>query len=215
MPSVSRWIKDPFCGLSHMAGSLLSVVALVVLLVFTRGTPWHYVAFAIYGTSLIVLYTASALVHSLHCSLKTEDRLERFDFCAIFVLIAGTYTPLCLTVLRGPMGWTLFGIEWALAIFGIIVVLATSGRPKKLTTPLYLIMGWLAVIAIGPLMHNLPMAALLWLLAGGAAYSIGAVIFTLDRPHLWPGKFSAHDLWHSLVLTGSTCHFVMMLWFIA
>src|SRR4051812_3144787 len=109
MPSVSRWIKDPFCGLSHMVGSLLSVVALVVLLVVTRHTPWHYVAFAIYGTSLIVLYTASALVHSLHCSLKTEDRLERFDFCAIFVLIAGTYTPLCLTVLRGPMGWSLFG----------------------------------------------------------------------------------------------------------
>lgn len=212
---VSRWIKDPFCGLSHLVGSMLSIAALVILLVMTRGTPWHYVAFAIYGASLIILYTASGLVHSLHCSVKAEDRLERLDYCAIFVLIAGTYTPLCLTVLRGPIGWTLFGIEWGLALFGIVTVLVTTGRPKKLTTPLYLIMGWLAVIAIGPLMHTLPTAALLWLLAGGAAYSIGAVIFTLDRPHLWPGRFSAHDLWHSLVLTGSACHFVMMLWFIA
>jgi len=173
------------------------------------------VSFAIYGTSLIVLYTASGLVHSIHCSPRTEDRLERFDFMSIFVLIAGTYTPLCLTVLRGPWGWTLFGLEWGLALFGIIAVLVTTRRPKKLTTPLYLIMGWLAVIATGPLIHTLPPMALFWLLAGGAAYSIGAVIFTLDRPHLWPGWFHAHDLWHTLVLTGSACHFILMLWFIA
>ncbi len=216
MTGIGRWIKDPFCGISHLAGSLLSVAALVVLLVFTRETPWHYVGFAIYGTSLIILYTASGLVHSVHCSVEAEDRLERFDFAAIFVLIAGTYTPLCLTALRGPWGWTLLGIEWGLALFGIIAVLVTtSHRPKKLTTPLYLIMGWMAVIAIGPLTHNLPPAALFWLLAGGAAYSIGAVIFTLDRPNLWPGHFRAHDLWHTLVLTGSACHFVLMLWFIA
>ena len=212
---ISRWIKDPFCGLSHFAGSLLSIAGLVVLLVMTRGTPWHYVSFAIYGTSLIILYTASGLVHSLHCSAKTEDRLERFDFIAIFVLIAGTYTPLCLTVLRGPWGWSLFGVEWGLAIFGTIAVLVTKNRPKRLTTPLYLIMGWMAIIAISPLVHELPTAALVWLVLGGMAYSIGAVIFTLDRPHLFPGWFHAHDLWHTLVLTGSACHFVMMLWFIA
>ncbi len=212
---ISKWIKEPFCGLSHFAGSLLSIAGLVVLLVMTRSTPWHYVSFAIYGTSLIVLYTASGLVHSIHCSTETEDKLERFDYVSIFILIAGTYTPLCLTALRGPWGWSLLGVEWGLAILGTIAVLATRTRPKRLTTPLYLIMGWLAVIAAGPLTQQLPMAAIVWLLLGGAAYSIGAVIFTLDRPNLWPGRFSAHDLWHSLVLTGSACHFVMMLRFIA
>jgi len=213
--SVAKWIKDPYCGLSHIVGSLLSIAALVVLLVYTRGTPWHYVSFAIYGTSLIVLYTASSLVHSLHCSLQVEDRLEKFDYCAIFALIAGTYTPLCLTVLRGPWGWTLFGLEWGLALVGMAVVILTPTRPKKLTMPLYIVMGWLAIVAMSPLAHSLPTAALLWLLAGGAAYSIGAVIFTLNWPNLWPGKFHAHDLWHTLVLTGSACHFVVMLWFIA
>lgn len=212
---ISRWIKEPFCGLSHFAGSLLSIAGLIALLVVTRNSPWHYVSFAIYGTSLIVLFTASGLVHSLHCSPATEDKLERFDYVSIFVLIAGTYTPLCLTALRGPWGWSLFGIEWSLALFGAITVLLTDKRPKRITTPLYLIMGWLAVIAIGPLTQHLPTPALIWLLGGGIAYSVGAVIFTFDRPHLWPGKFSAHDLWHALVLTGSACHFVMMLWFIA
>ncbi len=212
---ISKWIKEPFCGLSHFAGSLLSIAGLVVLLVMTRNSAWHYVSFAVYGTTLIVVFTASGLVHSLYCSAATEDKLERLDYAAIFALIAGTYTPLCLTALRGPWGWSLFGVEWAMAVFGIIAVLMTKTRPKRLTTPLYLIMGWMAIIAAGPLTRHLPIAALVWLLLGGAAYSIGAVIFTLNRPILWPGRFGAHDLWHSLVLTGSACHFVVMLWFIA
>jgi hemolysin III len=215
MPNIARWIKEPYCGLSHLTGSLLSIAGLVVLLSVTHATPWHYVAFAIYGASLILLYTASGLLHSIRCDGKMEDRLERFDYSSIFILIAGTYTPLCLTILRGPWGWSLFGVEWGLAALGITAVLVTSRRPDKLTMPLYIGMGWLAVVAIGPLVHRLPAGALFWLISGGVAYSVGAVIFALDRPRLWPGRFGAHDLWHTLVLTGSACHFVMMVRFIA
>jgi hemolysin III len=111
MPTrIARFIKDPYCGLSHWVGSLLSIVGLVVLLILADGRPWHVVGFALYGASLIVLYTASALAHSIHCSPETESRLDRFDFAAIFLLIAGTYTPLCLISLRGPWGWTLLAI---------------------------------------------------------------------------------------------------------
>lgn len=214
MPRLSTWIKEPYAGLSHFTGAALSIVALIALLVTAQESTWHYIGFAIYGTCLFLVYLASGLVHSLHCSPETEDRLEKFDYAAIFALIAGTYTPLCLTTLRGPWGWTLLSIEWGLAILGIVAVIVTRRRPKKLTMTLYIVMGWLLVIAAGPVTRLLPPGGFTWLLAGGIVYSIGAVVFSLNRPVLWPGKFGAHDLWHTLVLAGSFCHFVVMLWFI-
>src|SRR5215216_6528562 len=119
MPAIIRWIKEPFCGLSHLIGAALSIVALIVLLVVTSGRPWHVTGVAIYGVSLILLYVASTLCHGLHCSPTTEQRLDRFDHVAIFLLIAGTYTPLCLVPLRGPWGWTILAVEWVLAAIGI------------------------------------------------------------------------------------------------
>jgi hemolysin III len=211
----SCWIREPFCGVSHLVGIVLSVVGLVALLVLSRGRPWHVVSFAIYGASLVVLYTASTLYHSLPVAPHRVERLRQFDLVAIFLLIAGTYAPLCLVPLRGPWGWSLLATEYGVAGIGIAAVLRYQGLPDGLRIVLYAGMGWLIVIAGEPLRRALPPGALAWLLGGGIAYSLGAVVVAMDRPHLWPGKFTAHDLWHLFVLGGSACHFVLMLCFVA
>jgi len=211
------WIREPFCGLSHGLGALLSVAALVALLVLARGKPWHTLSFAVFGVSLIVLYTASALYHSLWVKPQQIDKLMHFDHVAIFLLIAGTYAPVCLVGLRGAgaWGWTLFGIEYGLALVGIVCSLVWKRFPDWARIGIYLIMGWLIALAMTPLRHVFPPAAIAWLYAGGIAYCVGTVVFATDKPHLWPGKFNAHDLWHIFVLAGSVCHFVLMACFVA
>jgi hemolysin III len=194
----------------------LSIVGLVALLLAAAGRPWYVVGLSIYGGSLVVLYLASALLHTVHCSPAVEDRLERFDFVAIFLLIAGTYTPLCLVTLRGPWGWSVLGAEWGMAAIGITATLLGQRWPRWLRTSLYALMAWaVALVAIGPLYHAVSSAGIEWLLAGGVIYSVGAVIFATNRPHLWPNRFMAHDLWHCLVLAGSACHFVLIFRFVA
>lgn len=207
---IQRWIKEPFCGLSHFVGAALSIAGLVALLVLADGRAWHVVGFAIYGASLILLYLSSAMAHSLHCSRKTEDRLTRLDYIAIFLLIAGTYTPLCLIAMRGPWGWSLLSVEWGLAFLGIFMILIGRGKRDWPRAVIYLAMAWLCLVAIVPMWHSLSATALAWLFAGGVVYSVGAVIFATGKPRLakW---FSSHDLWHALVLIGSTCHFMTML----
>src|SRR5687768_59935 len=211
MSWVRRCIKEPFPGISHFVGALLGVAALVVLLLRADGRPRHVVGFAVYGASLILLYAASAMAHSIHCSPRTGDRLDRLDYSAIFLLIAGTYTPICLVPLRGPWGWALLAGVWSLALAGIWSVWASRNRRTWTRTLIYVCMGWIGILAVGEIFRVFPASALGWLLAGGAAYSVGAVIFYTDRPRLWPGRFVAHDLWHLLVLAGSACHFMVML----
>ncbi|MGB7161023.1 MAG: hemolysin III family protein [Tepidisphaeraceae bacterium] len=215
MPRIARWIKEPFCGLSHLFGAALSVAGLVVLLVITSGRPWHVTGVAIYGASLVLLYVASTLSHSVHCSPDREKRLDRFDHAAIFLLIAGTYTPLCLVTLRGPWGWTILAVEWVLAVVGIVLVTSGVIRRQWPRVAVYVAMGWVALAAVVPLVHLLPGWAIFWMLAGGLIYTLGAVIYATDWPRLWPGRFGSHDLWHVFVLAGSACHFVMILCFIA
>lgn len=211
MSFVSRAIKDPFPGLSHWLGLLLSVNGLIALLVLSRGRGWHLAGCAIYGSSLVLLYFASALAHTVRCAPHVEDRLTRFDCMAIFLLIAGTYTPLCLVALRGRWGWSMLIAEWTMAILGIALVSKGHINSKWPRAILYLLMAWaVALVAIMPIWRTLSAPALEWLVAGGVIYSVGAVIFALDRPHLWPGRFMAHDLWHVMVILGSACHFVVI-----
>lgn len=210
-----KCLKEPFCSVSHGAGVLLSLAALIFLLVSSAGKPLHQLAFAIYGVSLMTLYAASTLYHSLRVPPHAEKKLARFDYCAIYLLIAGSYTPVCLIALGGAWGSGLMAAIWGLALAGIGGCIFWKNNPDWLRMTLYLVMGWLIVIAAAPLREALPATALRWLLAGGVAYSVGAIILAIDRPHLWPGKFSAHDLWHIFVLAGSACHFVMMACFIA
>ncbi|PJC60712.1 MAG: hemolysin D, partial [Flavobacteriales bacterium CG_4_9_14_0_2_um_filter_35_242] len=166
--------------ISHGIGFLLSIAALVLLVVYASiyGTVWHVVSYSIYGGSLILLYLASTLYHSAKRS-KLRGRLQIFDHAAIYILIAGTYTPFTLVTLNGTTGWIMFGITWAFALTGIILKIIFTGRFNLLSTIMYVFMGWIVVLAIKPLIHNLPFEGLMWLFAGGIFYTIGAVLYSI------------------------------------
>jgi hemolysin III len=208
-------IKDPFCGVSHGIGAVLSVVALITLLVVAAGRMWQTISFAVYGATLIILYSASCLYHSLMVEDHHAERLKRLDHVGIFLLIAGTYTPVCLVSLHGPWGWSMLTAEWVMAGLGIAGIVLLKKMPAVLRVILYLGMGWLAVIALAPLRAALPPAAMSWLFAGGITYSVGVIFYATEWPHCWPGRFDGHDLWHLFVMAGSACHYVLMLLFIA
>jgi hemolysin III len=203
-------IREPFNGLSHLGGAALSVVGHVLLMVWSAGKPWHQTAFCVYGACLIFLYLASTLYHSLHGGPHRINRLLMIDQVGIYLLIAGTYTPVCLITLRGTVGYSLLAVIWAIAIVGIAVRVLWRGAPPWLCVSAYLVMGWLCVTAAQPLWRAFTPTAFTWLFAGGVIYTIGAVVFALERPRLWPGVFSSHELWHCFVLAGSACHYMMM-----
>ena len=205
-------LEYPFRSLINISSALLSAVA-VVLLVYraaTQGTVWHVVSFSIYGISLIALWTVSAIYHSLNATNKI---LERLDHAMIYFLIAGTYTPVCLIVLRGGWGWSLFGVNWGLAITGIVLKLVFRQPPRRVVIlffVFYILMGWLVVIAWVPLVRVLPEGGIFWLVLGGIFYTVGAAILNIKRFNFSP-KFGAHEIWHLFVMAGSFCHFWMML----
>lgn len=212
-----RFLREPVNSLTHFVGILLSIAGLVVLLVLSRGEPWRTTSFAIYGSSLILLYTASTLLHSLKVDAHIEKRLRIFDHAAIFVLIAGTYTPITLVTLQEnypAWGWTLLSVAWGFALLGVIFKLFWIRAPRWISTGLYLLMGWMAVVAIVPIAQALSVGGLFWMALGGVFYSVGAVIYALKKPDLFPNVFGYHELWHLFVLAGSMCHFVMMLGYV-
>ncbi len=213
MKNFLKKLRDPISGITHLVGFLLSITALVILVVYaaTSGTSWHIVAFAIFGTSLILLYGASSLYHLLPLSPRGISILRKIDHIMIFILIAGTYTPVCLLPLRGAWGWSLFGVIWGIAIAGIFQSLFWINAPRWLSTLIYLIMGWLVIIAFYPLFQAIPLNGIIWFLLGGLFYSVGAIIYALKRPNPFPGVFGFHEIWHFFVMAGSFCHFWAML----
>lgn len=205
-------VKDPFSGFSHLAGALLSIAGLCLLVRYAseNGTVWHIVSFSIFGASLILLYTASSIYHLLVVSEKGTRILRKIDHMMIYVLIAGTYTPVCLIPLRGGWGWSLLISIWSIAMVGIILKVLWFNAPRWLYTFFYLLMGWLIVIAFIPLVRTMPMAAMLWLIAGGLLYTVGAIIYGTKWPKLKSKVFGFHEVFHIFVLYGSFCHFWMM-----
>ena len=195
--------------ISHFIGLLLSIVALVLLVVKASlfGNALHIVSFSIYGASLIVLYAASTLYHNSKAP-QLRKRLNVFDHSAIYILIAGTYTPFTLVVLNGWVGWTIFGVSWGLALSGVIFKLFFTGKFDKISTIAYVLMGWLIVFAIKPLVHNLPTEGLLWLLAGGLFYTIGAFLYRFKSI-----KYN-HAIFHVFVLLGSFSHFMAVYFYV-
>ena len=208
-------LKDPFPAWSHWFGAALSVVALAVLVAGPSKDALHQAALVVYGVSLVVLYTASALAHSLHCSPRLAQRLDRLDYTAIFLVIAGTYTPLCVVTLRGAWGWGLLVAVWATAAVGIATLYLVATRAHWPRVLCYVLMGWLGVLAAGEIFRVLPPAAVAWLIGGGVVYTVGAVVYLTGRPRLWPGRFGSHDLWHCMVLAASACHFIAIFNYVA
>lgn len=208
-------IREPVNGASHLIGLLLAGGGTVLLLRMANG-PWQLVAFSIYGATLILLYGASSLYHLLPLSPRPLRALRTLDHIAIYFLIAGTYTPVALITLHDRfLGWSLLAGVWLIALAGIPFKLFFLDAPVWLSTGTYLAMGYLAVVALVPIAQAVSLSGLLWLLAGGVAYTIGAVIYTRRKPDPFPGYLGHHEIWHLLVLTGSACHFAFMVYHVA
>lgn len=211
--------RDPYDGLrfwsaaTHGLGAGLAALGTALLLVFTalRGAdPWKLVSFSVYGLSMVILYTASTLYHSVNTTVRGRVNLRRLDHTSIYFLIAGTYTPVCLTALRGPWGWSLLGVIWALAVAGIFMSLFWIHCPRTLTAAVYIAMGWLAILALWPLWNTVGAAGLFWLLLGGVLYTIGGVLYALKRPGRNNPRFGCHEIFHVFILLGSLAHFTLM-----
>src|SRR5678815_441514 len=183
MTSEGLTLKEEILNaITHGVGALLAIAGLVILVVFSSldGTPWHITSFAIFGSALVIVYTISTLYHWFR-GTRLKTLFRKFDHMAIFLLIAGTYTPFCLTVLNGWIGWTLFGVVWACAVAGIILKVFSTGRYEVLSTSLYVAMGWLALLFIKPLYSAISIEGFILLMAGGAFYSFGVYFFAKDR----------------------------------
>ena len=219
VPERTEHVRDPYDGLrfwsawTHGMGAVLSAAGGAALLVFAilNGiTAQSVVALSVYIASMILLYLASCLYHCINTSVSGRILLRKLDHAMIYVLIAGTYTPICLSVLGGPLGWGLFGVIWGLAVLGVIVTLFWLNAPRKLTTMFYVGMGWIAVLAMEPLVMTLRPAALAWMLAGGAAYTVGGAMYALKWPLKHGAVFGCHEIFHVFVLIGSACFYATM-----
>ena len=207
--TIKKRLREPVNGLTHAAGGVLAFVGLFVLVASaaSAGRMDQIVAFGIFGISLVALYIASSLYHLLPLSPAGVARLRKLDHVAIFVLIAGTYTPFCLLALDGGWRWGGLAIAWGLALCGASLKLLWMEAPRWLSVLLYLGMGWVAVAAVPALLRTLPAGGMAWVLAGGLTYSAGALVYGLKRPNPIPGAFGFHELWHLFVVAGSACHF--------
>lgn len=205
-------LREPVNAISHMVGAGASALGLTLLVAYAymEAGVWHMVSFSVYGTSLLLMYGASSLYHALNLSEKGLRVLKKIDHVMIYLLIAGTYTPICLIPLRGPWGWGLFGTIWGFAALGIALKLFFIQMPRWVSTAIYLVMGWLCLVAIVPLVTHVQPGCMAWLVAGGLFYSLGAVIYASRRPDFFPGVFGFHEIWHLFVLSGSFCHFWAM-----
>ena len=169
---------------------------------------WHLAAFIVYGISLFLLYLASSLYHLLPVSERAKRMLRQLDHVAIFLLIAGTYTPICLVPLRGPWGWSLFAAVWVFALVGMFIAIFALDAPRWMTTAVYLAMGWLIIVAVWPLVRLVSAEGVFWFFLGGAFYTSGAVVYALKRPDPVPHVFGFHEIFHVFVMLGSLCHFL-------
>ena len=199
---------------THGAGAVVGGFAGLVLMYFAHrqgaGTM-DMVGLLVFTLSMVALYTASCLYHSIHTTDQKRLFLRQLDHSMIFVLIAGTYTPICLSVLTEPMGWMLLGLIWAMAILGVIVTLCWLNAPRTVTTLFYVGMGWTAILVVKPLFALLAPASFVWMLAGGVVYTIGGVLYALKWPLKNHPTFGAHEIFHLFILAGSFC-FYMMMW---
>lgn len=200
---------EKFNAWSHLVGAVLAFIGAIWLLVMAslHGDVWKVVSMAIYGVTLVTLYSASTVYHSVRGRAKVI--MHKVDHFSIYLLIAGSYTPFCLVTLRGPWGWTLFGVVWGLAVIGILQEIKPRSEARIMSIVIYAVMGWIVLVAVKPLMAALGTAGFTWLAAGGALYTIGIIFFAYDtRFRHW------HGIWHLFVIAGSLLHFVAICFYV-
>lgn len=208
-PTLTMYKGEKFNSYTHLIGSIASVIGLFVLLYISvrEGELYKIISFTIYGVSLVALYTCSTLYHSFRGKWKAI--FQKLDHIAIYLLIAGTYTPFTLVTLRGEIGWIVFGLVWGLAITGILIDTFKSDKHRIIPLAIYLSMGWLVVLFIEPLMEGISMQAMNWLIAGGLFYTMGVIFYVFSNRHKL-----AHGIWHLFVMAGSLSHFITIAHFI-
>ncbi len=200
---------EKFNTYSHLIGSLLAVAGGVVLIVQGAGDVWKVVSFSIYATTLVLMYSSSTLYHNARQG-KAKNILRMLDHNAIYLLIAGTYTPFVLVSLHGPWGWTLFGVVWGLALIGILQEIWLKKKTRLASLLIYIVMGWIVVIAIVPLAQTLSWTGVAWIASGGIAYTVGTIFYLYDQ------KFTHwHGIWHIFVMLGSALHYFAILTYVA
>ncbi len=204
-PSIMH-LKDPLSGFTHFIGALLAASGTLALLL-KAPSPWHRASYAVFGLSMLLLYTTSTLYHWVRLNASATVRLRRLDHIMIFILIAGTYTPFCLIPLRGPWGWGLLLGIWSLAILGGLFKLFWLTAPRWLSSCMYVLMGWTALVGLKPLIQALSPGALAWIFTGGTFYTVGALVYALRKPDPWPELFGFHEIFHVFVLLGSASFF--------
>lgn len=204
-------------GFTHFIGIIFAVIATILLLDISLNPykPYHLISFSVFGFGMIMLYTTSTLYHWLKLSDAGILKLRRADHIMIFFYIAATYTPVCIVALKGTLGWSLLIAVWFVALVGVIIKIFWMNAPRWLSTFIYILMGWLAVIVIYPLVNAIQIGALIWLSIGGLFYTIGAVIYALKKPDPYPGILGFHEIFHLFVLLGTFSHFWMIYRYIA
>lgn len=196
-------------GITHTLGAVFGVVALTLMVVFSalRGNAWHIVSCSIYGATLILLTTSSSIYHFL-TNFKAKRVMQIMDHCTIYFLIAGTYTPFALVTLHGTIGWVIFGIEWGLTVIGVLIEVLRPKWVKYTSLPIYIVMGWLAVLSFHTLIQGLKTGGTVMLITGGVVYTLGVIFYVMDRtPYM-------HTIWHLFVLGGNVCHWVCIMFYV-
>jgi hemolysin III len=213
--SLLRRLREPVNGLTHLGAAVAAVIGLIVLVLLGRESPIKVLSLIVYGASLVLMFSASAAYHLVRGGPRVLDVLRKLDHAAIYLLIAGTYTPICLTFFSGAWRAGMLIAIWSLAAIGIGVKVFVLRAPRWVTAGVYLVMGWLALAAIGEILRALPTGALVWLVAGGLFFTVGAVIYILKKPDVWPGVFGFHEVWHVLVILGALSHFILVAGYVA
>jgi hemolysin III len=200
-------LREPVNGLTHLAGAIAALIGQFVLLTFAWNGVEKVISVLVYGISLVLLFSASATYHLVQAGPKTIQVLRKLDHSAIYLLIAGTYTPICLNAFTGFFRWGLLIIVWSIALIGILVKVYTINAPNWFSAVVYVSMGWLCVLAAGQMLVTLSPWSLAWLITGGVVYTLGAVVYATKILNFSPGKFGYHEVWHIFVLVGAAAHF--------
>jgi hemolysin III len=204
-------LREPVSGLTHLGGAIAALAGQIALLVIAWNGLARIVSVLVYGISLILLFSASATYHMVKAGPKTVEILRKLDHSAIYLLIAGTYTPICLNAFTGFYRWGLLAIVWSIAFVGILVKVFFIEEPRWVSATVYVVMGWLCVSAAGQMLTKLSPMALTWLIVGGVVYTLGAVVYATKLFDFAPGKFGYHEVWHFFVLAGAAAHFVAVI----
>lgn len=215
LKNLFRQMREPVNGLTHYFAALVAVIGLIALLALSRGDRAKQETLLVYGASLVLMLTTSAAYHLIQGSPQRMQLLRKLDHSAIFILIAGTYTPICANLFAGFWQEGMLTIIWTLAIIGTISKIFLINTPRWFTALIYLGMGWLSLIAIQEILLALPAGALIWLMLGGIAFTLGAVVYITRILDFAPGVFGFHEVWHIFVIVGCLCHFILMLVYVA